>query len=65
MKTKLMKDFNKLLKLARKVLGHYFDEAKIDQIIFVPLKEKDWKSGKSARLYTKYLKNIFNQNLES
>ena len=33
MKTKLMKDFNKLLKLVRKVLGHYFDEAKIDQII--------------------------------
>lgn len=33
MKTNLMKDFNKLLKLARKVLGHYFDEAKIDQII--------------------------------
>ena len=33
MKPKLIKDFDKLLKLARKVLRHYFDEGKIDQII--------------------------------
>ena len=33
---KLMKDFNKLLERARRVLGHFFDESNIDQMLLYP-----------------------------